>query len=57
MLPRAASDCSHHWIIRSPPTEIAGFGLHPDGKRFAASVADWPADIWMLEGFEPSVDK
>ena len=31
---------------------IAGFSLHPDGKRFAASVADWPADIWMLEGFE-----
>lgn len=37
--------------------EIAGFSLHPDGKRFAASVADWPADIWMLEGFEQSADK
>jgi hypothetical protein len=31
---------------------IAGFSLHPDGKRFLASVAKLPFDIWMLEGFE-----
>jgi hypothetical protein len=30
----------------------AGFSLHPDGTRFLTSVANWPHDIWMLEGFE-----
>jgi Tol biopolymer transport system component/tRNA A-37 threonylcarbamoyl transferase component Bud32 len=29
-----------------------GFSLHPDGTRFATSIAKWPWDIWMLEGFE-----
>ena len=31
---------------------IAGFSLHPDGKRFLTSIAKWPFDIWMLEGFD-----
>ncbi|HEV8416816.1 MAG TPA: protein kinase [Bryobacteraceae bacterium] len=31
---------------------IAGFSVHPDGKRFLTSVAKFPFDIWMLEGFE-----
>jgi hypothetical protein len=31
---------------------LAGFSLHPDGKRFLASIAKWPFDIWMMEGFE-----
>ena len=24
----------------------------PDGKRFLTSIAKWPYDIWMLEGFD-----
>lgn len=36
-----------------PATEaIAGFSLHPDGKSFLTSIAKWPYDIWMLEGFD-----
>jgi Tol biopolymer transport system component/predicted Ser/Thr protein kinase len=37
-----------------PPTagDAAGFSLHPDGTRFLTSVANWPFDIWMLEGFD-----
>jgi len=36
-----------------PATEsLAGFSLHPDGKRFLTSIAKWPFDIWMLEGFD-----
>jgi len=37
-----------------PPTtgDAAGFSLHPDGTRFLTSIANWPDDIWMLEGFE-----
>ena len=31
---------------------MAGFSIHPDGKRFLTSVAKFPFDIWMLEGFE-----
>ena len=31
---------------------IAGFSVHPDGKRFLTSIAKWPFDIWMMEGFE-----
>ncbi len=31
---------------------LAGFSLHPDGKRFLTSVAKWPYDIWMIEGFD-----
>jgi dipeptidyl aminopeptidase/acylaminoacyl peptidase len=31
---------------------IAGFSIHPDGKRALISVAKWPFDIWMLEGFD-----
>jgi serine/threonine protein kinase len=32
---------------------VNGFSLHPDGKRFLTSIAMWPFDIWMLEGFDP----
>jgi Tol biopolymer transport system component len=32
---------------------VTGFSLHPDGTRFLTSVAIFPYDIWMLEGFEP----
>jgi Tol biopolymer transport system component len=32
--------------------DVRGFSLHPDGTRFATSIAIWPFDIWMLEGFE-----
>ena len=36
-----------------PMTEsMAGFSLHPDGKRFLTSIAKWPYAIWMLEGFD-----
>ncbi len=36
-----------------PATEgIAGFSLHPDGKSLLISIAKWPYDIWMLEGFD-----
>lgn len=31
---------------------VAGFSLHPDGKRFLMSIAKWQYDIWMLEGFD-----
>jgi Tol biopolymer transport system component len=31
---------------------LAGFSLHPDGKRFITSLGLWPSDIWMLEGFD-----
>jgi serine/threonine protein kinase len=31
---------------------MAGFSIHPDGKSFLTSVAKFPFDIWMLEGFE-----
>ncbi len=30
---------------------VAGFSIHPDGKRLLTSVAKFPFDIWMLEGF------
>jgi hypothetical protein len=29
-----------------------GFSIHPDGKRFLTSIAKWPYDIWMFEGFD-----
>ena len=32
--------------------DVAGFSLHPDGTRFLTSIARWPFDIWMLEGFD-----
>jgi len=40
--------------IDLPPSvvRVAGFSIHPDGKRFLTSVAKFPFDIWMLEGFE-----
>jgi hypothetical protein len=38
--------------LPSSATALAGFSLHPDGKRFLTSIAKWPYDIWMLEGFD-----
>ncbi len=29
---------------------VAGFSIHPDGKRFLTSFCKFPHDIWMLEG-------
>lgn len=31
---------------------VVGFSLHPDGQRFLTSIAKWPYDIWMMEGFD-----
>jgi Tol biopolymer transport system component/predicted Ser/Thr protein kinase len=31
---------------------VAGFSLHPDGTHFLTSIAKWPNDIWMMEGFD-----
>jgi len=31
---------------------LAGFSLHPDGKRFLTSIGKLSLDIWMLEGFD-----
>jgi eukaryotic-like serine/threonine-protein kinase len=31
---------------------IQGFSMHPDGKRFLTSIAKFPLDIWMMEGFD-----
>jgi len=31
---------------------MAGFSMHPDGKRFVTSIGHGHEDIWMLEGFE-----
>jgi hypothetical protein len=36
---------------------IAGFSLHPDGNRFLTSIAKWPFDIWMLEGWDQPPQK
>ena len=36
---------------------IAGFSLHPDGNRFLTSIAKWPFDIWMLEGWDQTPRK
>ena len=33
-------------------SSMAGFSMHPDGKRFVTSIGHWQGDIWMLEGFE-----
>ena len=32
---------------------LAGFSIHPDGKRFLTSFSKLPFDIWLLEGFDP----
>ena len=45
-------------LLDLPATaNVAGFSLHPDGKRFLTSIARWPYDIWMLEGFDPPKPK
>ena len=31
--------------------DVAGLSLSRDGTRLYTSFADWPFDIWMLEGF------
>ena len=37
-----------------PPTagSVSGFSIHPDGKRALTTIAKWPFQIWMLQGFE-----
>ena len=36
-----------------PGTEtLAGFSIHPDCRRALTSIAKWPFQIWMLEGFD-----
>jgi Tol biopolymer transport system component len=37
--------------------EISGFSVHPDGKRFLTSIAKWPYDIWILEGWDQPAQK
>ena len=32
--------------------DVAGLSISPDGTRLYTSFADWPFDIWMLEGFK-----
>ena len=36
--------------------EVSGFSVHPEGKRFLTSIAKWPYDIWMLEGWDQPAD-
>ncbi len=31
---------------------VRSFTLNPDGKSFLTSIAKWPFDIWMLEGWD-----
>jgi hypothetical protein len=31
---------------------LSGFSIHPDGKPALTSVAKFPFQIWLLEGFE-----
>jgi eukaryotic-like serine/threonine-protein kinase len=38
--------------LPSSANAIAGFSVHPDGRRALISIARWPFDIWMLEGFD-----
>jgi len=40
--------------IDFPPSTagVAGFSIHPDGKRALTSIAKWTFQIWMLEGFD-----
>jgi Tol biopolymer transport system component len=35
----------------STADDVAGLAISPDGTRLYTSFADWPFDIWMLEGF------
>jgi len=39
-------------LLPSTAGDAAGFSLHPDGTRFLTSIANWPFDLWMLEGFD-----
>ena len=36
---------------------MAGFSLHPDGRRFLTSVGELPFDIWMPEGWDQPSQK
>ncbi len=40
--------------VELPPStgRIGNLSIHPDGKRALASIAEWPFQIWMLEGFD-----
>jgi eukaryotic-like serine/threonine-protein kinase len=33
---------------------LGELSIHPDGKRALTSIAEWPFQIWMLEGFDHS---
>jgi TolB protein len=39
-------------MLDTSAAAMRGFSLHPDGKRFATSVAVSHEDIWILDGFE-----
>ena len=38
--------------LPSSTAAVAGFSLHPDGKRFLTSISKFNYDIWMLEGWD-----
>lgn len=57
-----SADCMS--LVSLPPVDlpastdtIAGFSMHPDGQRFLTSIAKFPYDIWMLQGFDPPRSK
>jgi hypothetical protein len=39
--------------IPTSTDELDSFSPQPDGRRFLASIATRPFNIWMPEGFEP----
>jgi Tol biopolymer transport system component/predicted Ser/Thr protein kinase len=34
----------------APTADVVGFSLHPDGKRFLASIGAVASDIWIIDG-------
>ena len=38
--------------LPSTTGSLSGFSIHPDGKRALITIAKWPFQIWMLQGFE-----
>ena len=40
-------------LLNIPPdSTVAGFSLHPDGKRFTIAVGTAKRDIWLMQGFD-----
>ena len=40
-------------LLNIPPdSTVAGFSLHPGGKRFAIAVGTAKRDIWLMQGFD-----